>query len=195
MTDEEEFRLDAAERAALDSLPREIPPPPGLEQSVLAALRRRRRKRLRAIAVGSLAAGIVFAVGFAAGSGWLARGARAAGSDRYVLLLREGPSGVRQGEGTEAAIVAEHRSWARAMRRRGKLELGEKLADQGRLLEAGGDTSISPAAGAVSGLFIIRARSPQEALALARSCPNLRHGGAIEIRKIVSTDGKSPGAG
>lgn len=38
-----------------------------------------------------------------------------------------------------------------------------------------------------AGLFIIAARTDDEALAIARSCPHLRHGGTVSLRPIEPT--------
>jgi hypothetical protein len=40
---------------------------------------------------------------------------------------------------------------------------------------------------AVRGFFIIRAATEAEALGVARTCPHLRHGGAVAVRPIVPT--------
>jgi hypothetical protein len=40
---------------------------------------------------------------------------------------------------------------------------------------------------APDGFFVIDASSDQEALAIARTCPILRHGGWIEVRRIHPT--------
>jgi hypothetical protein len=42
-------------------------------------------------------------------------------------------------------------------------------------------------AGVLTGLFIIRAASEAEALAIARTCPHLRYGGRVDVRPIEET--------
>jgi hypothetical protein len=175
--------------AELAALPREEAPPPELEGRVVAALAERgllrRRRGGGAGGWASLAAAslLAFAVG------WLARGgpssggppAAATAGPEFLLLLA---GGVDQPPEAEAARVAEYRAWAGDLRRRGLLVSAERLAP--RAVELGGGaagTGIED----VSGFFLLRARDLDEAVALAGTCPHLRHGGRVTVRPVAPT--------
>src|SRR5262245_44887459 len=159
----------------LRALPGAAEPPPELEGRVLAALRARGLLGPRPrpwrwwLAAASL---ICFALGWSA-RGLTGRGpAPASDGSLYVLLLSRLP-GPPDGA-AEARRVEEYRSCAGALRRQNRLGRAEKLGDESTVLgrAAGPDTD-------TSGIFLIRAGSMEEAVALARNCPHLRHGGRI----------------
>ena len=92
----------------------------------------------------------------------------------------------------EAERVREYGAWGGQLRAQGHLVSAAKLDDTARLLTAAGDSATifnaatSPgASGAVQGFFMISAPTMDAAVEMARSCPHLRHGGAIELRPIA----------
>jgi hypothetical protein len=113
------------------------------------------------------------------------------GVGRYVLFLYEDSTFDTSRPGTQ--LVTEYSAWAAALRERGRLETGEQLAAAETLLEgqAGsivvGEREAAAKAGALTGLFVIRAASESEALSIARTCPHLKYGGRIAVRAIVGT--------
>jgi hypothetical protein len=104
----------------------------------------------------------------------------------FILLLHESAStsGVTPDE--ERRLVEEYSAWARRLGAAGDLVGGEKLAADYRTLVAGTSGTLA-AAGAIGGYFVVRARSYDEAVEIARTCPHLAHGGSIEIRMIEPT--------
>jgi hypothetical protein len=66
---------------------------------------------------------------------------------------------------------------------------GEELAEPALLVGESGGATARPDQGGerIGGYFLIRAADDAAALALARSCPHLRHGGRIEVRRIRPT--------
>ncbi|HVT60063.1 MAG TPA: hypothetical protein VHR45_16905 [Thermoanaerobaculia bacterium] len=172
----------------LAELPAEIEPPPSLEERTVRALRHsgilrrgRPRRRLPGRAFRLAAAALLLlALGFSAGR--LDRGAPRAGL-RYLLLLREDRR-FRVPDAGSRVLVEEYSRWAAGLRRDGSLVAGERLAAESKLLPAG-ESPLSEAR--IGGLFIVVAGSDAEALALARTCPHLAHGGSLELRKIVPT--------
>ncbi len=108
--------------------------------------------------------------------------APAAGLAQYTLLLYEGPEFNPTGT-PEPALVEEYSAWAGELAGRGRLISGEKLgADSWTLGGAAGVAIAGP-----TGYFVIAARDHAEALAIARTCPHLRHGGAVSVRPIEPT--------
>ena len=199
MNDDREVELSPAERSALEAL-REGPAPPGeLETRVVAVLAAEgllgpRREPAGARAAGgwrrlSLAAGIAASLA-AFGLGWWTRGATPAvagpetAGDRYVLLLHETGRALPASE--EARLVAEYSAWAVELRRQGVVIDGEKLDEPRWLLGPGGRREErGPTRGALAGYFLLDAADAAAALALAETCPHLRHGGSVELRRIA----------
>ena len=181
---------------------RDEAPPVELEDRVVAALRaegRRgaiprpagRRPRTgpgsarRAAALTAIATGVAFALGV--GLGHHVRTVPDAQDrlPRFALFLYQPPASLADPTG-RADRVAEYRAWARSLAEQGLLVGADKLSRHGLLLSGTGTNErlVESPEGVVSGFFLIRARSLEEALALARSCPHLRHGGRIALRPI-----------
>ena len=188
----------AAEKEALAALAGGVAPPAGLEESVVRALRRRgllegRPPRgftsLAARASwGLLAAAGLMAAGFALGRVTAGKPSdRPAGpmattaAQRYVLLLLDEAPEPPATE--EARRVAEYTEWARKLATEGRLASGAKLAPEETVL--GPPRSLRPSpAGALGGFFMIITRDLAEAVAIAGSCPHLRYGGRIILRRV-----------
>jgi hypothetical protein len=181
----------------------EIDPPPHLKRRVERSLRARGLLASRAPdrmpawlrTAGAVAAALLLvSAGF-----WL--GALAGGgagepagdtATHYVLLLYEDED--FRPSADEAALVAEYRGWAGAVSRRGVTITGEKLDDPGTLFEAPGadglplrDGDHGSPLGRLSGYFVVSVADRAEALAIAGTCPHLRHGGRVVLRQLVPT--------
>lgn len=189
--------MDAERAAVLDGLPAEDEPPAALEQRVVAALREqgllrgpRRLRSLPRLAVAAAAGAALLAAGWIAGS---ARSSSlpvpgtalpaAAPQPTHLLLLRAG-DGYRAAP-TPAAVrerVAEYRAWARRESRAGRLVDGYRLAYDAEIVTAGGD--VPPSTREVQGLFLVIARDLEAAVEMARGCPHVSYGGAVEVRPI-----------
>ncbi len=176
MTEDEE--LTPEEEAALRALPREAEPPPALEERVVGALRDRGLvARRRPVSWNSLAAGLVlFAAGLVAGRWLPARPAHPA-EPVYLLLLYAGPD---RTTGDEAARAHEYGAWAASLRKDGRLLGAERLGSEQRVLGEGSLAELP----APRGYFLFRASDMQEALAIARTCPHLRHGGQVAVQPL-----------
>ena len=72
----------------------------------------------------------------------------------------------------------EYGAWARKSRLVG----GEELSGDGWVLDA--RSAERRRATDVDGYFLIRARDDAEALRIAKTCPHLRHGGTLELRRV-----------
>lgn len=181
-------------RRELARLPRELVPPKGLEARVVAALRESgwlaaARPRPNPWRLGgAVAAGLALLVaGF-----WLGR----QGGHRshpppvpsYLLMLREGTDFNRE-RWPEARLQSETAAWARNRLGVQHFLVGEKLDRSGWVLKPSRVAGMSPMdlQDAPDGFFVIVASNDQEALGIAGSCPFLRHGGRIEVRRIHPT--------
>lgn len=193
--------LTPGQRDALRALPAETRPPAHLEERVVAALRASGRLATASSDRGSggrrrgtaeawlrrAAAAIVLVLAGAAMGRLTAPPAigsptGAAATSDYLLLLYGGESAT---PAEEADRVAEYGAWAGRQAEANRLVSAEKLQAAAIVLGP------SPGAGAVSsepsGFFVIRAESVDAAVAIARDCPHLRHGGTVVVRPIDVT--------
>jgi len=188
MSDESE----GSDERLLESLPLEAAPPAALERRVVAELRRRGllRGAARARRGWALAAALAFAfaLGLVAGARYSARDAARdgvaaddRGTQRYLLLLYEPRPLDRAG----VDLVAEYSAWAGELARRGQLVVAEKLGGEERRLSV--QEPETARGDAPTGFFLIRAATFDEALAIARACPHLAHGGEVALRSIDPT--------
>lgn len=87
--------------------------------------------------------------------------------------------------------VKEYVDWVGAARTGGVVEGGEKLRDGDDVaVQPDGSAGMAPAApggSKLAGYFLIRAADQPTAMAIARTCPHLRHGGSIVLREIEPT--------
>jgi len=182
--------LTPDERQALNALPREHTPPAHLEDRTVltlqqrGVLQRRRAGDWKRVFTAAAAA-LVLLVGGAAAGRWTA--SPAPEQPEFLLLLR---TGQEQAPGSEKEMmerVSEYSAWARAASRDGLLLTGEKLTDDGRLLSGSGVRAMEEelvGEDAIQGYFLIRASDYPQAAAVASTCPHLRYGGEIELRRI-----------
>lgn len=208
--------LTPEERGWMERVPPEVEPPSQLREAVVHRLRSAgvlRSSGPRAfpsgLTVGRMAAGLVLA--FLAGGllGWWGGALGAPSVDsrlaqpeatateeaRFLLLLYEGPEYRALGS-TPAELVREYAAWAGRLEDARSLVLADKLSDDARVVEPsgrlGGPLSVgSPLVsgdlGVITGLFVVRAPSYEEAERLAAESPHVAHGGRIIIRRIDET--------
>ena len=173
------------ERAELAALLRQSPPPE-LERRVIGRLATAgliaRRRAPGAHRGWLLAASLaLLLVGFGLGR-WQPPSSNAGPMTRYLLLLHEDQS--FRHDRPPVVLRAEVGRWAGRLQRAGELVEGERLGLEGRVVTpSGAETGLAPG-DVISGFFVIRAVSDERALAIARTCPHLAHGGYAELRRI-----------
>lgn len=208
MSDDPTIPVSGAPAEGVPDLPREIDPPPELEDRVVAELDRRGllaagaapRTTLRRNLLAVAASIALLVVGFLAGRATVpapgeGSGAAAVAERRYALLLYE-TDGYRAASGAEEiARYHEYSRWVAEARARDQFVTGEDLAvARGWVIEPAGTEvrarpGVAPATGApLSGIFLITARDDEHARDLAKSLPHLRHGGQVVIQEVVPTD-------
>ena len=140
---------------------------PNFERRVVESLRTGGMiRRSRAPIYLAVAAALI--AGFFAGRFQPSRAA--APSREFVLLLHETPQSANKGS------AEEYVSWARST---GVIRPGgAKLTSETTVLGPGHTD------GSLAGFFRITAKSREDAEAVAKTCPHLRHGGWIELREV-----------
>lgn len=162
----------------MSEIQREVPPPEGLEQSVVSELRARgligpRPWRAQRFTVAAAAAIVLFMAGFGAAK-WDPGGEAipTPAAPQFMLLLHDTDAFLARGI-PEDRLVEEYGRWARGVHAKGHAIHGEKLKD------VPGQT--------LSGFFIVAVPTLDDAQAIAGSCPHVQYGGRIEIRQIDPT--------
>jgi hypothetical protein len=192
--------LSAQEREAFEALAREQSPPSFLEDRIVEQLKStgliRKTSRSGLAKYGQLAAAILvavalFAAGAWSGSKWSAKGAAAVEEPGYILIVRNANAEAEpRTPQEEIERVKEYSAWARDLGRKGMLLGGEKLKDDGRIIgqmigaTSPTETVTKPVEGGIGGYFLLTATDYNQALAIARTCPHLKHGGSVELRQI-----------
>lgn len=181
----------------MNAVPPDLVPPPDLEQRVVARLKSEGLihsdptkeidvKRIHL--TWAVAATVLLIVGMFLGRMPAADPSAAADSrQQYALMLYEDAS--YQAAPTAAASdrVAEYTAWARELAADGTVVGGEKLADSGVLLTASEPSATrvpTSDIGALAGYFLIRAKDEADAARIAATCPHLKYGGRISLRRI-----------
>lgn len=189
-TDDE---LTGEETAALRSLADGPPPPGELEDRTLARLTargllvRRRRSGWIKAALAAAAGLLIFFAGLKTGARPIAPPAAptALAGSQFVLLLYQSPQEVTLAADVEALRVEEYVGWARRLRAAGRDVSGEKLEEQRSMLQPPAGFAVDAGSPLIDGFFIISAGTLDEALGVARTCPHLKYGGAIEVRPVA----------
>lgn len=185
---EDDFESSAEECRALSEWADGPGPPAALEEAVVRRLREsgalRSHPRRGRGALAAAAAGVVlFALGLAVGARRAAPAPSEPSLPQFVLLLYDPPAESPVSEAQMAARVDEYRLWAKGVRAGGAAIRGEKLEGEGRIL----GPPASELGWPLGGYFVVAAKNWDAAVAVARSCPHLKHGGRIEVRAVART--------
>ena len=182
MDNEPDAPLEEAAR-----LRQEPVPPPMLESRVVAALRADGLIRTRSIWSQSIkvaASLLIFAAGALAGHYLspesLTAPQPAQASARYLLLLAGDVTPAADG----SSRAAEYGEWARGLSARGVKVSGDELTDHAALITNSATATFADLR-SVGGYFLIEARDDASAAALARTCPHVKYGGSVIVRKVM----------
>jgi len=173
---------------ALSRLHAEVEPPPRVEDGLIATLRSRGdiRSKPRAprwvFAVGAAAAAILAIV--------LVRRPAPPATDgpEFLLLIAEDLRYTPPADSIEAhARVLEYTEWAGWLAGAGRLVSAGELAPAGTDVRAEGKSPavVDVRMGAVSGYFLVRAKSLAQAEQLAAESPHLKYGGTVVVRAVL----------
>ena len=111
----------------------------------------------------------------------------------YMMLFRH-----EQTEGGEAppseqmqAVMKQWQTWIKGIAANGKYGGVNRLLSEGKTLKPGNAITDGPYAEGkevVGGYLVVKADSLDEAVEMAKSCPNLLYGGNVEVRTVMSID-------
>ena len=89
------------------------------------------------------------------------------------------------------AVMSEWQNWLKAIATSGKFGGTNRLYPQGKTLKPGNIVIDGPYAEVkeiVGGYLLVKAASLEEAVEMAKSCPNLVYGGNVEVRAVMPID-------
>lgn len=92
------------------------------------------------------------------------------------------------------AIMQDWQNWIGGIAAQGKFVSTNRLYSEGKSIFADGAVIDGPYAEVkemIGGYLIATADSLEEAVEMAKSCPNLKYGGKVEVRSVMSIDGDS----
>lgn len=110
---------------------------------------------------------------------------------RFMLLIRGGNDGMAASSPAEIeAVIGRYFAWSDQLRREGRLISADELGEGGRTLRArDGQIAIDgpypETKEAIGGYYLFEAADEDEAIAVARGCPALAHGGLVDLRPVV----------
>jgi hypothetical protein len=103
--------------------------------------------------------------------------------------LRGGNQEIREyGPEQYQELLQKYIAWSDQLRAAGTYLAGEPLEDTGRLLRPNGQGIVegpyTETREAIGGFVMVEAGDYDEAVAMARGCPRLLHGGFVEVREV-----------
>lgn len=89
-------------------------------------------------------------------------------------------------------MMDEWRDWMAGMAARDQLaNQGNRLSLEGKTIQPGNIVTDGPYVElkeAISGYTVLKARSLDEAVEIAKGCPILRVGGSVEVKEVIPTE-------
>ena len=109
--------------------------------------------------------------------------------ERYLYVFRGG-SGMGQTPEEIQAHMGRWGSWMEELGKQGKLEGGEPLESEGRMVKSGGnvvtDGPFAEGSEVVGGYLLVKANSYDEAAEMSKGCPIFEYDdGTVEVRQIA----------
>lgn len=109
----------------------------------------------------------------------------------FLLIFRDSTSNGYRALSPEDRqhLLSEWNTWFESLLQSQVIQGGNPVEPEGRVISGPGggsvhDGAFSEGKETISGYFVIRAASLEEATAIGRECPNLRHGMTVEVRPV-----------
>ena len=119
--------------------------------------------------------------------------------NEFIMIFRNEKSNGSQPPSAEQmqAVMKEWQTWIKDIATKGNYGSTNRLLSEGKTLKPGNVVSDGPYAEVkevVGGYLVVKANSLEDAVAMAESCPNIKYGGSVEVRSVMSIDDdyKSP---
>jgi hypothetical protein len=113
-------------------------------------------------------------------------------NDGYLLLFHGNEWWKQLGREELQNYIAQNHAWIERLMTTGKAKGGQALARSGAIVSGnnGRDITDGPFAESkevVGGYLLLNVETFEEAVAIAKTCPGLAHGGKMEVRPLSAT--------
>jgi hypothetical protein len=115
----------------------------------------------------------------------------------YMLLFRNEKTDQEPSAEQMKMAMQQWQSWITGVAKEGRYSGTNRLLSEGKTIKPGNVVTDGPyleAKEMVGGYLVIKANSLDDALQIARACPNLLYGGNVEVRAVMAIDG-NPSSG
>lgn len=111
--------------------------------------------------------------------------------DGYLLLLHTNDWWTNQGREELEKYTAQSQAWLEKLMASGKIKAGQALARRGAIVSGrnGRNVTDGPFAESkevVGGYLLLDVETFEEAVAIAKTAPNLAHGASVEVRPLTN---------
>ena len=111
----------------------------------------------------------------------------------YMMLFRNEKveEGAKPSDEQMQAVMQQWQKWLKGLAAKGTYSGTNRLLPEGKTLKPGNVISDGPYAEAkemVGGYVIVKAKSLEQAVEIAKACPNLLYGGNVEVRSVMAID-------
>ncbi|HUB88042.1 MAG TPA: YciI family protein [Verrucomicrobiae bacterium] len=112
-------------------------------------------------------------------------------NDGYLLLLHVNESWRELGREELEKYVTQNHAWLEHLMTSGKAKGGQALARSGAIVSGKNGRSVTDGPFAeskevVGGYLLLNVETFEEAVAIAKGCPTLAHGGKVEVRPLTN---------
>ena len=177
--------LTPAEERAFESLRDQMMPDTVVEQNIINTLHNKGllvKRRSYGWVMKVAATLLLLAIGFVAGLYFTS--ASSEQSDfNYMLVLYEDESFT---PGEPQAMFEEYSKWMTAIYEQGIAIDGQEMKPASIMLSSETTQTVKRAEGkTVGGYFVLKAKSLEQAVAIARDSPHLKYGGVVEVKEFM----------
>ena len=111
-------------------------------------------------------------------------------TNQHMFLVRGGSCNQELSPEKMQAKMTEVYAWIDGLTKQGVLTAAQPLAPEGKVVSGGNSITVSDGISAeskeaVGGFFILDVPTMDEAVNIARTCPMLKYGGQLEVRRIA----------
>ena len=111
----------------------------------------------------------------------------------YMMIFRneKNDTAPQPTEAQMQAVMGDWQRWIKEVANNGRFSGTNRLYPEGKTLKPGNVITDGPYAEVkeiVGGYLVVKANSLDEAVELAKACPNLTYGGNVEVRAVMSID-------
>jgi hypothetical protein len=109
----------------------------------------------------------------------------------YMMIFRNEKSDQKPSDEQMKMVMDQWQKWISGLAKEGKYSGTNRLLSEGKTIRPNKIITDGPymeAKEMVGGYLIVKANSLDEAIEIAKGCPNLLYGGSVEIRTVMAIE-------